>query len=163
MSIPPQSCLVFSPYGPTCVFPLMYSFLILSILVTPNRNIFNSAISISCIFSNPYNIAGLTATLYTFPLSLADIRLSQLDHSWHYSSPIPSCLYSLLHFSSALSITWYSWAEVFEIMHSCHIFSLHFHCAVKAKMYEISSDRDHTPKTSHSTSLQYNHNIWHFA
>ena len=63
---------VFSPNFPTCAVPLMYSFLILSILVTPNenRNIFNSATSISasCLFvsatvSNPYNIAGLSATL----------------------------------------------------------------------------------------------------
>ena len=65
---------VFSPNFPTCAVTLMYSFLILSILVTPNenRNIFNSATSISasCLFvsatvSNPYNIAGRTATLYT--------------------------------------------------------------------------------------------------
>ena len=78
---------VFSPNRPTCAVPLMYSFLILSILVTPNenRNIFNSATSISasCLFvsatvSNPYNIAGLTATLYTFPFTLADTRLSQI-------------------------------------------------------------------------------------
>ena len=70
---------VFSPNFPTCAVPLMYSFLILSILVTPNenRNIFNSATSISasCLFvsatvSNPYSIAGLTATLYTFPFTL---------------------------------------------------------------------------------------------
>ena len=59
---------VFSPNFPTCAVPLIYSFLILSILVTPNenRNIFNSATSISasCLFvsatvSNPYNIGGL--------------------------------------------------------------------------------------------------------
>ena len=69
------------------VVPLMYSFLILSILVTPNenRNIFNSAtpISASCLFvsatvSSPYNIAGLIATLYIFPFTLAGIRLSQI-------------------------------------------------------------------------------------
>ena len=50
MSISPQSSSrVFSPNFPTCAVPLMYSFLILSILVTPNenRNIFNSATSIS--------------------------------------------------------------------------------------------------------------------
>ena len=78
---------VFSPNFPTCAVPLMYSFLILSILVTPNenRNIFNSATSISasCLFvsatvSNPYNIAGLTATLYTFPFTLAGTLLSQI-------------------------------------------------------------------------------------
>ena len=78
---------VFSPNFPTCAVPLMYSFLILSILVTPNenRNIFNSATSISasCLFvsatvSNPYNIAGLTATLYTFPFTLAGTLLSPI-------------------------------------------------------------------------------------
>ena len=78
---------VFSPNRPTCAVPLMSSFLILSILVTPNENrsIFNSATSISasCLFvsatvSNPYNIAGLTATLYTFPFTLAGTRLSQI-------------------------------------------------------------------------------------
>ena len=78
---------VFSPNFPTCAVPLMYSFLILSILVTPNenRNIFNSATSISasCLFvsatvSNPYNIAGLTATLYTFPFTLAGTLLSHI-------------------------------------------------------------------------------------
>ena len=45
---------VFSANRPTCAVSLMYSFLILSILVTPNenRNIFNSATSIStsCLF-----------------------------------------------------------------------------------------------------------------
>ena len=91
---------VFSPNFPTCAVPLMYSFLILSILVTPNenRNIFNSATSISasCLFvsatvSNPYNIAGLTATLYTFPFTLAGTLLSQITpdillHPFH-----PAC------------------------------------------------------------------------
>ena len=83
-----------SPNCPICAISLMYSFLMLSILVTPtnekNRNIFNSATSIfaSCLFvsatvSNPYNIAGLTATLYTFPFTLAGTHLS--DHSWHSS------------------------------------------------------------------------------
>ena len=70
---------VFSPTYPSCAVPLMYSFLILSIIVTPteNRNIFNSATSASayCIFvnatvSNPYTIASLTATLYTIVISL---------------------------------------------------------------------------------------------
>ena len=91
---------VYSPNFPTCAVPLMYSFLILSILVTPNenRNIFNSATSISacCLFvsatvSNPYNIAGLTATLYTFPFTLAGTLLSQITpdiilHPFH-----PAC------------------------------------------------------------------------
>ena len=45
---------VFCPNRPNCAVPLMYSFLILSILLTPNenRNIFNSvrSISASCLF-----------------------------------------------------------------------------------------------------------------
>ena len=78
---------VFSQNFPTCAVPLMYSFLILSIRVTPNanHNIFNSATSISasCLFvsvtvSNPYNIAGLTATLYTFHFTLAGTLVSQI-------------------------------------------------------------------------------------
>ena len=77
----------FSQNFPTSAVPLMYSFLILSIRVTPNENhnIFNSATSISasCLFvsvtvSNPYNIAGLTATLYTFPFTLAGTLVSQI-------------------------------------------------------------------------------------
>ena len=83
---------VFSLNFPTCAVPLMYSFLILSILVTPNenRNIFNSATSISasCLFvsatvSNPYNIAGLTATLYTFPFTLAGLVHLPFHSSWY--------------------------------------------------------------------------------
>ena len=78
---------VFSQNFPTCAVPLMYSFLILSIRVTPNanHNIFNSATSISasCLFvsvtvSNQYNIAGLTATLYPFPFTLAGTLVSQI-------------------------------------------------------------------------------------
>ena len=52
----------FSPNRPTCAVPLMYSFLILSILVPPNENryIFNSAalcLFVSATVSNPYNIS----------------------------------------------------------------------------------------------------------
>ena len=46
--------LMFSPNRPTCAVPLMYSFLILSILVTPNENRYNfnsaTSISASCLF-----------------------------------------------------------------------------------------------------------------
>ena len=80
----------------------MNSSLFLSILVTLNEyhNIFNSATSISasCLFvsatvSNPYDIAGLTATLYTFPFTLAGTRLSQITpdillHPFH-----PACTF----------------------------------------------------------------------
>ena len=87
----------------------MYSFLILSIIVTPNenRNIFNSATSISasCLFvsatvSNPYNIAGLTATLYTFPFTLAGTLLSQITPDIRLHPFHPACTLfftSLLH------------------------------------------------------------------
>ena len=63
----------------TLTAPLMYSFLILSFLVThiANLNIFISAVFISstCFFvtaivSNPYTIAGLTTKLYTFSFNL---------------------------------------------------------------------------------------------
>ena len=65
----------------------MYSFLILSFLVTPiaNLNIFISTTSISstCFFvtatvSSPYTIAGLNIELYTFPFTLAGNLLSQI-------------------------------------------------------------------------------------
>ena len=78
----------------------MYSFLILSFLVTPiaNLNIFISATSISstCFFvtaivSSPYTIVGHTTELYTFPFTLAGNLLSQLTpdtllHPFH-----PAC------------------------------------------------------------------------
>ncbi|KAK3559177.1 hypothetical protein QTP86_005073 [Hemibagrus guttatus] len=89
----------------------MYSFLILSNLVTPkeNLNIFSSATSSSdsCLFlsdtvSKPYSMAGLTTVLYTFPLILADIFL---PNSRHLSPPIPTCLHSLLHLFPTVSIT----------------------------------------------------------
>ena len=53
MSIPPQPTLPhFIPNGSTLTVPLMYSFLILSFLVTPitNLNVFISATSISSCF-----------------------------------------------------------------------------------------------------------------
>ena len=129
----PASC-VFSPNLPTCAIPLIYSFLILSILVTPNENhnIFNYATSISasCFFvsatvSNPFNIAVLTATLYTFPFTLAGTRLSQITpdillHPFHHACTL---LFTSLPHSPLL-------CTVFEILHFRHLFSLHFHCAV---------------------------------
>ena len=75
----------------------MYSFLILSFLVTPiaNLNIFISEtfISSTCFFvtatvSSPYTFAVLTTKLYTFPFTLAGNPLSQITpdtflHSFH--------------------------------------------------------------------------------
>ena len=103
---------VFSPNFPTCATPLMYSFLLLSILATPdgNSNIFNSATSISasCLFvsanvSNPYNIAGHTATLYTFPFTIAGTLLTFF--STHSILPVlsSSLLFRTLHYFVQLS------------------------------------------------------------
>ncbi|KAF7686644.1 hypothetical protein HF521_015037 [Silurus meridionalis] len=64
--------LTLSPKRPTCTVPLINSFLILSIVVTPNEhlNIFSSAtssstscLSLNATVSNPYNISGLTTVL----------------------------------------------------------------------------------------------------
>ena len=72
--------LIFIPNCSTLIVPLMYSFLILSFLVTPiaNLNIFISATFIfsTCFFetanvSSPYTIAGLTTELYAFLFTLA--------------------------------------------------------------------------------------------
>ena len=71
----------------TLIVPPMYSFLILSFLVTliANLNIFISVtfISYTCFFvtatvSIPYTIAGLTTELYIFPFTLAGNLLSQI-------------------------------------------------------------------------------------
>ena len=79
--------LVLSPKHFTCAVPQMYSFLILSILVTPNENlnIFSSVTSnsASCFFVNaaiskPYNNDGLTTVLYTLPFTFAGTLLSQM-------------------------------------------------------------------------------------
>ena len=92
--------LIFIPNHSTLSVPLMYSFMILSFLVTPiaNLNIFISATSISftCFFvtatvSSPYTITGLTTELYTFPFTLAGNLLSQITpdillHPFH-----PAC------------------------------------------------------------------------
>ena len=91
--------LLFIPNRSTLTVFLMYSFLILSFLVTPiaNFNIFIAATSISstCFFvtatvSSPYTIAGLTTELYTFPSTLAGNLLSQiipdtLLHPFHHA------------------------------------------------------------------------------
>ena len=79
--------LIFISNCSTLSVPLMYSFLILSFLITPiaNLNIFLSAISISstCFFvtatvSSPYIIVRLTTELYTFHFTLASNLLSPI-------------------------------------------------------------------------------------
>ena len=92
--------LIFIPNHSTLTVLLMYLFLILSFLVTPiaNLNISISATSIffTCFFvtatiSSPYNTAGLTTELYTFPFTLAGNLLLQITpdtllHPFH-----PAC------------------------------------------------------------------------
>ena len=78
----------------------MYSFLILSFLVTPieNLNILISATSISstCFFVtttvlSPYIIVGLTTVLYTFPFILVGNLLSQITPNTFFYTFHPAC------------------------------------------------------------------------
>ena len=100
--------------SPTSVLPLIFSFLILSNLVTPHihRNIFISATSIffSCAFftvhvTAPYTIAGLTIVLYTFSLILTFILLS---HS------TPDTFFEFLHPLWTLRLT-----SAFSVLRQC--------------------------------------------
>ena len=77
--------LIFSPNLAIFAVPRIYSFLILSSLVTPSAHltIFNSAtsnfptcLSVTATVSIPYIIAGLTTHLYIFPFTLANSFLS---------------------------------------------------------------------------------------
>ena len=112
MSIPPQpALLIFIPNCSTLTVPLIYSFLILSFLVTPkaNLNIFISAIFISstCSFvtatvSIPYTIAGLTIELYTFPFTLTGNLLLQITPDTFLHQVHPACT---LLFTSLLQTT----------------------------------------------------------
>ena len=98
--------LIFIPNRSTLTVLLMYSFLILSFLVTliANLNIFISSTSISstCFFvtatvSSPYTIADLTTELYNFLLAgnlLSQITPDTLLHRFH-----PACTF----FFSSLS------------------------------------------------------------
>ena len=78
----------------------MYSFLILSFLVTPiaNLNIFISVISISstCFFvtvtvSSPYTISGFITELYTFSFTLSGNLLSQITPDTFLHPFHPAC------------------------------------------------------------------------
>ena len=99
--------LIFIPNRSTLTVPLMYSFLILSFLVTSiaNLNIFISVTSISstCFFltatvSISYTIAGLTTELYNFPFTLAGKLLSQItfDTLLHLFYPVCTLFFTSL-------------------------------------------------------------------
>ena len=93
--------LIFIPNRYTLTVPLMYLFLILFFLITPiaNLNIFIPATSIfsTCFFvsttvSSPYNIAGLTTELCTFPFTLAGNFLSQITPDTFLHPFHPACI-----------------------------------------------------------------------
>ena len=93
--------LIFIPNCSTLTVPFMYTFLILSFLVTPiaNLNIFVSAatsISSTCFFViatvlSPHTIAGLTTELYTFPFPLTGNVLSQITPNTFLHLFHPAC------------------------------------------------------------------------
>ena len=92
--------LIFIPNRSILTVPLMYSFLVLSFLITAvaNLNIFISATSISstCFFvtatvSSSYTIAGLTSELYTFPFTVAGNLLSQITPDTFLHPFHPAC------------------------------------------------------------------------
>ncbi|KAG7308491.1 hypothetical protein JYU34_005701 [Plutella xylostella] len=78
---------IFSTIGATFILPLIYSFRILSFLVTPHIHL-NIRISVTCILfsshtlvaqhSAPYNITGLMTLLYILPLILIGILRSHV-------------------------------------------------------------------------------------
>ena len=112
MSMPPQPALPhLHSNRSTLTVTLMYSFLILSFLITPmaNLSIFISATSISatCFFvtatvSSPYTIVGLTTKLYTFPFIIAGNLLSQITHDTFLHPFHPACT---LFFTSLSQLT----------------------------------------------------------
>ena len=100
--------LIFIPNRSTITVPLMYSFLVLSFLVTPitNLHILISAtyISSTCFFvtatvSSPYTIAGLITELYTFSFTLAGNLLSLITPDTFLYSFHPACTLFFTSFS----------------------------------------------------------------
>ena len=97
--------------------------------------------SASCLFvsvtdSNPYNIADLTATLYTFPFILAGTRLSQITpdillHPFH-----PACT---LFFTSLLHVPSLCTIEPIYLTSSTSpcIFTVSLTCLAFAHMYSV--------------------------
>ena len=92
--------LIFIPNRSTLTVLPIYSFLILSFLVTPiaNLNILISAASISSTYffvaatvSSPYSISGLITKLYTFPFTQAGNLLSQITPDTFLHSFHPAC------------------------------------------------------------------------
>ena len=116
--------LTLHPKRPTYAVPLMCSFLILSILVTPKENLnsFKSATcsSASCLLvisavSKPYNIADLTNIKYTFPFTFASAHLSQItpETFLHPLHPAYTHFSSLSHYFAVNS-----WPQVLKLVYN---------------------------------------------
>ena len=126
-----------------CTHSWFCPFLSLLMKIVTSSTLPPPCLFVSATVSNPYNISLVHLPFHS---------------SWYspianHSCPtIPSCLYSLLHFSSAFSITLYSWAQIFEILHFRDLFSLIFtvplSCLSFTHMYCLS------PIDFHSSSLQ---------
>ena len=121
--------LIFISNSSNLTVPLMYSFLILSFLVTriENLNIFISATSISstCFFVNPtvsssYTIGGLTTVLYTFPFTQLVTPVS--DYFQYFSPSVPSCLHSPLYFFLTTTIFLHRWSQILKLLYTFGIF-----------------------------------------
>ena len=106
--------LIFISNRSTLTVPLMYSFLILSFLVTAtaNLNVLISATSISstCFFvtatvSSPLTIAGLTIVLFTFRFTLAGNLLSQITPDTFLHPFHPACTLFLTSLLSSYKTT----------------------------------------------------------
>ena len=116
------------------VVPLILSFLILSILVTPltHLNILISATSnlFSCAFftahvSAPYIIAGLTTVLYTFPLTLKLILRSHRIPDILFQFFHPDCILCVISASKSPFSANVAPRPVFKCVHSFQILSLY--------------------------------------
>ena len=134
--------LIFIPNRYTLTVPLMYSFLILSFLVTPtaNLNIFISATSVSSTYffvtatvSSPYTIAALTTVLYTFPFIVAG-NLSQItvDTFLHPFHPACTLLFTLVTTTTFL----HRCSQIFKFLYSWHFCILHLHCFFVISVFE---------------------------
>ena len=178
--------LIFIASRSSVTVPLMYSFLILSFLVTliANLNIFISVTSISstCFFvtatvSSPYNIAGLTTELYTFPFTLAGNLLSQITpdtflHPFHPACTLLFTSLSQLPFSCTVNSNYLNFFTLGTFVSSIFTVSLSFPPFIhRYSVFELFIFIPHTSRILFSTSLlpwsfcksQYNHQTASFT
>ena len=104
-----------------------------------------------CSYKSPALATHSGERLFMLLLSTADRRCSPQRYRHQTLSPVGAkCLIThfLLRLSSALSITLHRRAQVFEIIHFRHLFSLHSHCAVILPIVQT-----HIPSFSSSLSF----------